>query len=218
MKTLSKKNNIAALTAKAIFAIFFIAFVSCKDHKAKLLLPVFGDKKIGNTDTVYHTVGDFQFSNQYGEMVSNKTVRDKIYVADFFFATCQSICPEMSTNLVSVQKAFEKDDSLLILSHSVNPRHDTAEVLFNYGEKYGAIKNKWHFLTGDKKQIYDLAKTSYLVNALEDDGSAEGFLHSELLLLIDKKGRIRGMYDGTDKPEVLKLINDIKLLKSEKTD
>ena len=204
-----------AFLTNIICSIYFFVLLGCNNHKAKLLLPILGDKKIGNSDTLYHTIGDFQFTNQYAEIVSNKTVKNKIYVADFFFATCQSICPEMSSNLVLVQKAFEKDDSVLILSHSVNPRHDTVEVLYNYGKTYGAIKNKWHFLTGDKKQIYDLAKISYLVNALEDDGSTEGFLHSELLLLIDTKGRLRGMYDGTDKAEVNKLIKEIKLLKQE---
>lgn len=211
MKLPRKKNN----TYKIIFATVAVCLFCCSSPKPKLLLPIMGDKKLGNTDTIYHTVGDFEFKNQFGEIVSNKTTANKIYVADFFFATCQSICPEMSTNLILVQKAFEKDDSVLILSHSVNPRHDTVEVLFNYGKTYGAIKNKWHFLTGNKKQIYELAKMSYLVNALEDDGSAEGFLHSELLLLIDKKGRIRGMFDGTDKVEVNKLIEAIRLLKKE---
>jgi len=189
---------------------------SCNSAKEKkILLPIIGEKKLSNTDTIYHTIGDFSFTNQFGETITNKTVQNKIYVADFFFATCQSICPEMSGNLREVQKAFEKDDSLLILCHTVNPMHDTVEVLTAYGQKYEAKKNKWHFLTGDKKQIYDLAKTSYLVNAFEDDGTPEGFLHSELLLLIDKKGRIRGMYDGTDKVQVQKLITDIKLLKQE---
>ncbi|MBL7919266.1 MAG: SCO family protein [Bacteroidia bacterium] len=178
-------------------------------------MPIIGEKKLSNTDTIYHTIGDFSFTNQFGEIVTNKTVENKIFVADFFFATCQSICPQMSGNLRDVQKAFENDDSLLILCHTVNPMHDTVEVLNAYGQKYEAKKNKWHFLTGDKKQIYDLAKTSYLVNAFEDDGTPEGFLHSELLLLIDKKGRIRGMYDGTDKVQVTKLIKDIKLLKQE---
>ena len=194
-----------------------IYFTGCstKSEQKKFLLPVFGEKRVGTIDTIYHTIGDFSFTNQHGEVVNNKTVANKIYVADFFFATCQSICPEMSTNLKDVQKAFENDDSLLILCHTVNPLHDTVEVLNAYGETYGAKKNKWHFLTGNKKEIYDLAKTSYLVNALEQDGSAEGFLHSELLLLIDKKGRIRGMYDGTNKVEVQRLIKDIKLLKQE---
>jgi len=195
-------------------AIFFAACNTTADKK-QLLLPVYGEKKKSNKDTIYHTIGDFSFTNQHGETVNKKTVENKIYVADFFFATCQSICPEMSTNLKDVQKAFENDDTLLILCHTVNPMHDTVEVLNIYGNVYGAKKDKWHFLTGNKKQIYDLAKTSYLVNALEEDGSPEGFLHSELLLLIDKKGRIRGMYDGTDKVQVQKLIKEIKLLKQE---
>src|ERR1043166_7652092 len=109
--------------------------------------------------------------------------------SDFFFTTCQSICPEMSNNLTDVQSAFMDDDSVLILSHSVNPRHDTVEVLSQYASKYGAKPGKWYFLTGDKKTIYDLARYSYLVNAIEDDGTAEGFLHSELFLLVDTKGR-----------------------------
>ncbi|MCW3077897.1 MAG: electron transport protein SCO1/SenC [Bacteroidetes bacterium] len=197
--------------------VLFTCLVSCHNNKTNtFLLPVYGEKKIGNMDTIYHTVGEFNFTNQYGEAITNATVKNKIYVADFFFATCQSICPEMSKNLTQVQKEFANDDSLLILSHSVNPRHDTVQVLKNYSETYGARKNKWHFLTGDKKQIYELAKTSYLVNALEDDGSAEGFLHSELFLLVDTKGRVRGMYDGTDHAAVTKLISDIKLLKKEK--
>ena len=207
---LNLTHNILLVT----IAIFFAACNSGSNTK-KTLLPIFGIKKIGNKDTIYHTIGDFSFTNQFGETVNNKTVENKIYVADFFFASCKSICPEMSTNLMDVQKAFENDDSLLILCHTVNPLHDTEEVLNDYSKVYGAKKNKWHFLTGNKKEIYDLAKISYLVNALEDDGTPEGFLHSELLLLIDKKGRIRAMYDGTDKVQVIKLIKDIKLLKQE---
>ncbi len=196
--------------------IVSLAAISCKNTSApKQLLPIFGEKKLSNTDTIYHTIADFSFTNQFGENVTNKTVKNKIYVADFFFATCKSICPQMSTNLIDVQKAFLNDDSLLILSHTVNPLHDTVDVLIGYGQTYGAKKNKWHLLTGNKKEIYDLAKTSYLVNALEEDGSPEGFLHSELFLLIDTKGRIRGFYDGTDKVQVTKLIADIRLLKTE---
>lgn len=192
-----------------------VLLFACAPKTPELLLPVYGEKKLGTHDTIYHTVGNFSLTNQYGETVNQETVKNKIYVANFFFATCQSICPEMSTNLIDVQKAFEKDDSLLILSHSVNPMHDTVEVLQTYAQTYHAIKNKWHLLTGNKKTIYNLAKNDYLVNAIEDDGSAEGFLHSELFLLIDAKGRIRGMYDGTDKAQVQKLIEDVNLLKKE---
>ena len=153
--------------------------------------------------------------NQNKDTVTEKNIDNKIYVADFFFATCQSICPQMSTQLIRVQNEFKDDNDFLILSHTVNPAHDTSEVLFAYAGKYQAIANKWHFLTGNKKTIYDLAKNDYLVNALEDDGTPEGFLHSELFLLIDKNKRIRGMYDGTDSVQVNKLIADIKLLKTE---
>ena len=206
-----------------LFAGTIILFSCGEKKEAKeeriFLLPIIGEKKItgqGSTDTIYHTVGNFKLINQNKDTVSDKTVAGKIYVADFFFATCQSICPQMSTQLIRVQETFKSDNDFLILSHSVNPRHDTAEVLFSYAGKYGAIKNKWHFLTGSKKIIYGLAKDDYYVNALEDDGTPEGFLHSELFLLIDKEKRIRGMYDGTDSVQVNKLIEDIKLLKTEK--
>lgn len=184
----------------------------------KQLLPIIGDKKLGGVeakDTIYHTIPDFSFVNQYNETITQKTTQNKIYVADFFFATCQSICPQMSSRLVNVQKAFAKDNEILILSHTVNPLHDTVEILKGYAQSYGAEKNKWHFLTGNKKEIYAIAKDGYLINALEDDGTPEGFLHSELFLLIDKQKRIRGMYDGTDSVAVAKLIADIKLLKQE---
>lgn len=201
---------------KAFAFISITLLIACGGKKNNFVLPVFGAKNFNGTDTVYHTIGNFSFVNQANETVSNENVKNKIYVANFFFATCQSICPEMSGNLVNVQKEFENDTSVLILSHSVNPLHDTVEVLKNYAETYGIKKNKWHLLTGDKRAIYALAKNSYLVNALEDDGTPEGFLHSEMLLLVDTKGRIRGMYDGTDKAEVQKLIKDLKLLKTEK--
>lgn len=205
-----------------ILSICSVCAIACKtetsSHTHKLILPVLGEKKIAGPDakdTLYHTIQAFQFINQYGDTVSNNTVENKIYVADFFFATCQSICPQMSSQLVNVQKAFEKDTDVLILSHTVNPINDTVEVLKGYADSYAAIKGKWHFLTGKKKDIYDMARYSYLVNALEDDGTPEGFLHSELFLLIDKQKRIRGMYDGTDSVAVAKLIADIKLLKKE---
>lgn len=204
-------QNVSSLILTTLFI-----FSACSPEQNGLVLPVYGEKKAVGKDTVYHTIANFSLVNQYGERVSEETVKDRIYVANFFFATCQSICPEMSTNLVDVQKEFGADDSVLIISHSVNPLHDTVEVLRSYAATYGALKNKWHFLTGDKKTIYDLARYSYLVNALEDDGSPEGFLHSELLLLIDKKGRLRGMYDGTDKAQAQRLIGDIILLKTEK--
>ena len=199
-----------------IFLIYSLVFYfGCTEKKSSVILPIFGEKKIIAGDTIYHQIASFNLTNQIGQVVNQNTTKNKIYIANFFFASCQSICPMMSNQLQEVQKAFLADDSVLILSHSVNPLHDTVAVLNNYADTYGAKTNKWHLLTGNKKQIYDLAKTSYLVNAFEDDGSPEGFLHSELFLLIDKKARIRGMYDGTNTSEVKKLIEDVKLLKQE---
>ena len=203
------------LILKIILICSIVFYFGCTEKKSSVLLPIYGEKKIIDGDTIYHQIASFNLTNQIGQVVNQNTTKNKIYIANFFFATCQSICPMMSNQLQEVQKAFLADDSVLILSHSVNPLHDTVAVLSNYGDTYGAKTNKWHLLTGNKKQIYDLAKTSYLVNAFEDDGSPEGFLHSELFLLIDKKARIRGMYDGTNTAEVKKLIEDVKLLKQE---
>lgn len=205
------------------FSILFLSLLvfSCTEQSVKtnkLLLPIIGEKKLAGvegTDTIYHTIQPFSFINQFNDTVTEKVIENKIYVADFFFATCQSICPKMSSQLVHLQSAFKNDKDVLILSHTVNPLHDTVEVLNGYAQSYGAIKNKWHFLTGNKKAIYDLARYSYLVNALEEDGSAEGFLHSELFILVDAQKRIRGFYDGTDSVAVVKLISDITLLKQE---
>jgi protein SCO1/2 len=202
----------------AITALILFSCNSKTTETKKLVLPVIGEKKLVGTDgkdTLYHTIQPFSFINQYHDTVSEKTINNKIFVADFFFATCQSICPKMSSQLVHVQNAFKDDNNVLILSHTVNPANDTVEVLNGYAQTYGTIKNKWHLLTGSKKTIYDMARFSYLVNALEDDGSAEGFLHSELFILVDAQKRIRGMYDGTDSVAVVKLISDIKLLKQE---
>lgn len=213
----SKRNKATSVLLSVIIALFVFACGQKKAEQRKLLLPVYGTKTVfpDSGDTVYHTIKNFSLLNQYKEMISQQTTQNKIYVADFFFATCQSICPVMTSQLVRVQEAEKNDPDFLILSHTVNPMHDTAEVLMEYAGKYGAIKNKWHFLTGDKKAIYHLAKQDYLVNALEDDGTAEGFIHSEAVLLIDKQRRIRGIYDGTDSLQMNKLISDISLLKTE---
>lgn len=206
----------------AISIFLLVSCISCKEEKKEnsspLLLPILGAKKLNNNDTIYHTIAPFSLINQNGDTISDKITTDKIYIANFFFATCQSICPRMNTQLGRVQDSLKNDNEVLFLSHTVNPMHDTVEVLAEYAAKYGAIKNKWHLLTGKKSEIYDLGKNSYLINAVEDDGTEEGFIHSEFLLLIDKQKRIRGTYDGTDSIMVNKLIEDIKLLKTEKNE
>ena len=217
MRSVKSKTSILLLLTIVTLFTFACGSGQKKAEEKKFLLPIYGTKTVSTSgDTVYHSVKNFSLLNQYKEVITQQAVQNKIYVANFFFATCQSICPAMSNQLGRVQQAEKDNADFLILSHTVNPMHDTAEVLFEYAGKYGAIKNKWHFLTGDKKTIYNLAKEDYMVNALQDDGTPEGFIHSEALLLIDTQHRIRGIYDGTDSLQVNKLISDIAILKTEK--
>ena len=167
------------------------------------------------TDTLYHTMGDFSFIGHDSSLVTQELFKNKIYVTDFFFTTCESICPKMSNQLMRVQNAFKDDDNILILSHTVNPEYDTPPVLAEYAIKHNVIKGKWYFVTGDKKQLYDMARNSYFVTAMEGNGGAEDFIHSEQLILIDKDKRIRGFYDGTDYNDVTRLIDEIKVLRWE---
>jgi len=221
-KTIKLKVNSKMKKIITLSLLILVISIACKEEKKEsgspLLLPVLGSKKLNNKDTIYHTIAPFSLINQNGDTITESITKDKYYVANFFFATCQSICPRMNTQLGRVQDSLKNDNDVLFLSHTVNPMHDKVEVLAEYAAKYGAIKNKWHLLTGKKSEIYDLGKNSYLINAVEDDGTEEGFIHSEFLLLIDKQKRIRGTYDGTDSIMVNKLIEDIKLLKTEKNE
>lgn len=166
-------------------------------------------------DTVYHTAGGFLLYDTDSTPVTEKITEDKIYVVDFFFSTCKTICPKMSNQLMRVQYNFKEDDEVVILSFTVDPLNDTPSRLKEYAAKHNAIKGKWFFLTGDKQQIYDLARNSYFLNAVEGNGGEDAFLHSEQFLLMDKEKRIRGIYDGTNHFDVKKLIEDIGALKHE---
>lgn len=167
------------------------------------------------TDTIYHTLPEFQFTDQSGMQVSKKDLNGNILVADFFFSTCPSICPKMMTQMKRVQDETIDIENFIILSHSVNPKRDTVEALWEYGELVGADPNRWHLLTGAKNEIYDVAMEGYKLAADEDPRAPGGFLHSELFVLADRQQRIRGYYDGTDSIQVDKLINDIKILQAE---
>lgn len=194
--------------------IFCLQLSSCIEQKEERL-PIFGEKDVTGTDTVYHTIGKFALVNQDSVMITNETLRDKIYVTDFFFTSCRTICPIMKTQMVRVYEAIENDPQVLLVSHTIDPEHDTVALLHDYAERLGVKSNKWHFLTGNKDSIYYLAQTSYFATAMEDESDPDGFIHSGAFLLIDKKGRIRGKYDGTKEEEVNKLLKDIEILKKE---
>ncbi len=163
----------------------------------------------------FHKISDFKLINQNGKVVTNSDYENKIYVADFFFTTCPSICPIMTDNMIKIQKKIIDDPNVLLLSHSVTPKIDSVEQLKRYSIEKGVIDSKWNLVTGDKKQIYELARKSYLCVKNDGDGGPYDLIHTENFILIDPDRRIRGFYDGTDIEEIKKLIKDIFILKEE---
>ncbi|MES2628488.1 MAG: SCO family protein [Bacteroidota bacterium] len=169
------------------------------------------DSSVIRTNTPHH-VSDFSLLDQNGDTVTLKNVAGKIYVADFFFTTCGSICPKMTASMSRISEAFKDDPRIMLVSHTVDPETDNVDVLHKYAQEHGADAKQWLILTGDKKQIYELARKSYF--AVLDEPSTEGpdFIHTENLVLVDEKGRLRGFCDGTDKKQVDNLIEDIRKL------
>ena len=162
----------------------------------------------------YHRIADFSLINQNGDTITQENYRDKIYVADFFFTTCPTICPIMTANLVEVQAALVNDPEVLLLSHSVTPEIDTVAQLKKYAIEKGVNDAKWNLVTGDKKQIYELARKSYLAVQEDGDGGPFDMIHTENFILVDKQRRIRGFYDGTKEEEMDRLLSDIEILKN----
>ena len=161
----------------------------------------------------YHKVPDFKLVNQNGDTITQKNYEDKIYITDFFFTTCQGICPIMTDHMVKIQKEFKDDPEVLLLSHSVTPEIDSVAQLKKYAEEKGVIDEKWNLVTGDKKQIYDLARKSYLVAKSQGNGGKYDMVHTENFALVDKNKQVRGFYDGTNPEAIEQLVEDVKLLK-----
>ncbi len=163
----------------------------------------------------YHKIADFNLVNQNGKRITQSDYKNKIYVADFFFTTCQSICPIMTGHMATVQKEIMHDNTIMLLSHTVTPEIDSVEQLKRYAIKKGVNDAKWNLVTGDKKQIYELARKSYFAVKDDGDGGPNDMIHTENFILIDKKRQIRGFYDGTNRDDISKLLDDIKILKKE---
>lgn len=164
----------------------------------------------------FHAIPTFELINQEGNTITEKTFTDKIYVADFFFTSCPGICPKMTDNMAILQEAFKDDDELLLISHSVTPSRDSVPELKKYAIAKGISSDKWHLVTGERADIYDLGRNYYFVE--EDLGiekEAEDFLHTENFVLIDKNRHIRGIYNGLNKTAIQQLITDIRTLKQE---
>ena len=162
-----------------------------------------------------HRIGDFHLINQNGEMITQDDFEGKIYIADFFFTRCQTICPVMAIHMKDLQDHFKQDEEIKFLSHSVTPVIDSIPVLRAYADDKGAIDGKWELTTGDKRHIYELARKSYFAVLDEGDGGEQDFIHTEQFILVDKKKQIRGFYDGTDTSEMQRIIKDIEILKKE---
>ncbi|GGA66890.1 SCO family protein [Flavobacterium palustre] len=164
----------------------------------------------------YHTIADFSFTNQNGKTITQKDYEGKIYVADFFFTTCGTICPKMTTNLAEVQKAIRNNPKVMLLSHTVFPEVDSVPVLKRYALDHGVDDSKWNLVTGDKKEIYKMARKSYLAVKLGKPSQLYDMVHTENFVLVDTKKRVRGFYDGTKKEDIRKLIEDIQFLSNGK--
>lgn len=166
----------------------------------------------------YHTIADFALTNQNGKLVTQKDYENKIYIADFFFTTCPTICPIMTKNMAGIQDKILNDEDVMLLSHSVTPDIDSVPQLKKYALEKGVKDRKWNLVTGDKQQIYELARKSYMAVKTDGDGGPYDMIHTENFILVDKERRIRGFYDGTDSEEMKKLLSDLEILKSSYTD
>ncbi len=209
--------NVALLVLAT--GVFIYAFFIHDNDKPIRYLAIYGEKsyesKNGKSDTTYHTIQNFSFINQDGKTVTEKDFDGSVYVTDFFFTTCHTICPIMSTQMERVAKHFNGNPEVKFLSHTVDPEIDTVEQLKAYAIKHNADAKQWMFVTGEKKALYDIARTSYLLDASEGNGGPDDFIHTQNFALIDKDKRIRGYYDGTDSTQMNQLIKDIDLLLAE---
>lgn len=204
---------------KTIFLFIIAAITSCNQSSQKQLPiynptdfnPVLVDKSLHNTSE-YHTVADFSLINQNGRIITQNDYKDKIYVADFFFTSCKTICPIMTNNIGKLQEEFLSENDIMFLSLSVTPEIDSIPILRDYATNKGVIDSKWNITTGNKKHIYKLARKSYFAVVDQGDGGIQDFIHTPNFVLVDKKKQIRGIYDGTNDDEIQRLVNDIKIL------
>jgi protein SCO1/2 len=194
-----------------IVCLFFIA-VSCQKPQEKL--PYLGNPVVEGKDTIYPKISDFKFINQDSVVVTQQTFANKIYVADFIFLSCPTICPRMNTQLKLVYDVYKDNPNILFLSHTIDPERDTVDKLKLFSQSKG-VSDKWHFVTGNRDSIYSIATNSYFATAYKDSKEPGGYVHSGGFLLVDKNKHIRGVYDGTNPEETKRLISDIKILLNE---
>ena len=218
------KNRSEIIRVVLFFLIFFCGVtVAYFMLKPKQKLKIFNPSDINpalvdsnlQAQTKLHRVHDFELVDQQGKFFSQEGLKNKIYVVDFFFTTCQSICPKMTTQMQRVYQKYKNDDRIMFLSHTVMPEIDSAEVLNAYARQFEADATQWKFLTGSKKEIYKLARQSYFVVSNQGSGDEHDFIHTENFVLVDKNKRLRGFYDGTSEKDVNRLMEEIEVLMEE---
>jgi len=205
----------------ALFCIFCTVLISCNGGKKKL--PILGErdwttKTIDGkevTDTIYNVIPAYKFVNQNGDTITEKVTEGKIYVSDFFFTSCPTICPVMKKQMVKVYQEFKGNPEVMIVSHTIDPDHDTPKVLNQFAKDLGVSGNQWQFLTGPKEKIYEIGQKSYMSTAKQDSTAEGGYIHSGAFILVDKEKHVRGMYDGTTEEGTKNLVADMKLLLEE---
>jgi protein SCO1 len=215
MQKSSKLLILVVLLILPVLIFLFLNQFGRNHYKLLIYYPLDSTQVKGKWQIKYHTIADFKLTNQIGKTISRQNLQGKVYVADFFFTRCgnPTFCPRMSSELSRVQAKFANKPQVQLVSFTVDPEHDTPEVLRKYAQNYQANAKQWHFLTGSKKTIYDLAFHSFKVNALEEkDVVTPDFIHTTKLILVDEQGRIRGYYDGTSREEVDKLMVEIEIL------
>ena len=209
---ISKYQLMLAGSLLLIVLVFIIAATMKRKSEVSEVLPIFG---MDDSTFKPPVVKDFHLTNQAGVSITQNDVKNHIYVTNFFFAKCQGICPAMNKQLSRVYEKYRGNKEILFLSHSVKPDDDSVPALAEYAKLYNANPSQWWFLTGDKKQIYDLARYSYMASLSEGNGGPDDFVHTQMLTLVDKDKHLRGFYDGLDTAEVNKLIVDIQILLKE---
>lgn len=207
---------VPALLCLGLYYIFVHKPFAEKNSATFKTLPYFGPREVrGPGDTLYHTIPPFSFINQDGEVFTDKDLEGKIYVADFFFVSCKTICPKMTASLFVAQDKLKHIKDFSILSHTVDPESDSVPVLKDYAMKVHALPGRWNFVTGDKKAIYDIARHGYYITALKGDGGPDDFIHSENFILVDKEKHIRGIYDGTKVSDIERLVDEVTVLETQ---
>lgn len=199
-----------------ILSLLALVMFSCLQPgvKESNTLPILGERDVVDGDTVYHKIPSFSFVNQDSQQVTNETFAGKAYVADFFFVSCPTICPIVTKQMLRIHDRFEDDDRLLLLAHSIDTKRDTVERLANYARNLGVTSDKWHFVTGDQDEIYEIAD-DYFSIAIEDPDAPGGFDHSGRLILVDENRHVRSFCDGTDPESVDQFMEDIEKLLTE---